>query len=75
MSICLLYCTVSICQTQLQKSAILRKALDYIRYLQHSNEALRSENAALRLALGQAPSLTAACVFDLRLFDTFSLNV
>ena len=37
----------------MQKSAILRKAVDYIRYLQHSNEALRSENTALRIAFQQ----------------------
>jgi len=38
---------------QLNKSAILRKAIDYIRYLQNSNTRLKQENAALRLATGQ----------------------
>jgi len=35
---------------QLNKSAILRKAIDYIRYLQNSNAKLKQENLTLKLA-------------------------
>lgn len=36
---------------QLNKSAILRKAIDFIHYLQNSNNRLKQENMALKLAL------------------------
>jgi sterol regulatory element-binding transcription factor 1 len=35
---------------QLNKSAILRKAIDYIRYLQNSNAKLKRENMSLKMA-------------------------
>jgi hypothetical protein len=35
---------------QLNKSAILRKAIDYIRYLQNSNSKLKQENMSLKMA-------------------------
>jgi sterol regulatory element-binding transcription factor 1 len=35
---------------QLNKSAILRKAIDYIRYLQNSNAKLKQENLTLKMA-------------------------
>jgi sterol regulatory element-binding transcription factor 1 len=35
---------------QLNKSAILRKAIDYIRYLQNSNAKLKQENMSLKMA-------------------------
>lgn len=44
---------------QLNKSAILRKAIDYIRFLQNSNTKLKQENIALRLAAGQQMGGTA----------------
>lgn len=36
--------------SQLNKSAVLRKAIDYIRFLQHSNQKLKQENLTLRSA-------------------------
>lgn len=36
---------------QLNKSAVLRKAIDYIRFLQHSNQKLKQENLSLRTAV------------------------
>lgn len=35
---------------QMNKSAILRKAIDYIRFLRQSNQKLKQENVALRMA-------------------------
>lgn len=35
---------------QLNKSAVLRKAIDYIRYLQQANQKLKQENLALKMA-------------------------
>lgn len=35
---------------QLNKSAVLRKAIDYIRFLQQSNQKLKQENLSLRSA-------------------------
>lgn len=35
---------------QLNKSAVLRKAIDYIRFLQQSNQKLKQENWSLRAA-------------------------
>lgn len=35
---------------QLNKSAVLRKAIDFIRYLQQSNQKLKQENLALKMA-------------------------
>lgn len=35
---------------QLNKSAVLRKAIDYIRFLQQSNQKLKQENLSLRTA-------------------------
>nr|KAG5698523.1 hypothetical protein BaRGS_023226 [Batillaria attramentaria] len=37
-------------EAKLNKSAILRKAIDYIHYLQNSNNRLKQENMALRMA-------------------------
>lgn len=34
---------------QLNKSAVLRKAIDYIRYLQQANQKLKQENMALKM--------------------------
>lgn len=36
--------------SQLNKSAVLRKAIDYIRFLQNSNQKLKQENLTLRSA-------------------------
>lgn len=35
---------------QLNKSAVLKKAIDYIRYLQQSNQKLKQENMALKMS-------------------------
>lgn len=37
-------------EAKLNKSAVLRKAIDYIRFLQHSNQKLKQENLTLRSA-------------------------
>lgn len=39
-------------EAKLNKSAVLRKAIDYIQHLQNQNNKLRQENMALRLAAG-----------------------
>lgn len=44
-----IYIYNSISMLQLNKSAILRKAIDYIRYIQNTNTRLKQENMALRL--------------------------
>lgn len=36
--------------SQMHKSGVLRKAIDYIRYLQQVNHKLRQENLALKMA-------------------------
>ncbi|XP_055097571.1 sterol regulatory element-binding protein 1 isoform X11 [Symphalangus syndactylus] len=41
----------------LNKSAVLRKAIDYIRFLQHSNQKLKQENLSLRTAVHKSKSL------------------
>ncbi|KAM9744760.1 sterol regulatory element-binding protein 1 [Menidia menidia] len=42
---------------KLNKSAVLRKAIDYIRYLQQSNQKLKQENMALKMASQKNKSL------------------
>uniref|UniRef100_A0A4W6DWA7 Sterol regulatory element-binding protein 1 n=1 Tax=Lates calcarifer TaxID=8187 RepID=A0A4W6DWA7_LATCA len=37
-------------EAKLNKSAVLRKAIDYIRYLQQANQKLKQENMALKMA-------------------------
>ncbi|XP_061568269.1 sterol regulatory element-binding protein 1 [Cololabis saira] len=37
-------------EAKLNKSAVLRKAIDYIRYLQQANQKLKQENVALKMA-------------------------
>ncbi|XP_037664521.1 LOW QUALITY PROTEIN: sterol regulatory element-binding protein 1 [Choloepus didactylus] len=44
-------------EAKLNKSAVLRKAIDYIRFLQHSNQKLKQENLTLRSAAGKSKSL------------------
>lgn len=48
-------------EAKLNKSAVLRKAIDYIRFLQNANTRLKKENAALRCALQQS-SQSVPCV-------------
>ncbi|KAJ7989735.1 hypothetical protein DPEC_G00307610 [Dallia pectoralis] len=42
---------------QLNKSAILKKAIDYIRYLQQSNQKLKAENIAFKMSAQKNKSL------------------
>ncbi|XP_029584612.1 sterol regulatory element-binding protein 1 isoform X2 [Salmo trutta] len=42
---------------QLNKSSILKKAIDYIRYLQQSNQKLKKENMALKMSAQKNKSL------------------
>ncbi|XP_043944870.1 sterol regulatory element-binding protein 1 [Protopterus annectens] len=42
---------------KLNKSAILRKAIDYIRFLQHTNQKLKQENLTLKMATQKNKSL------------------
>ncbi|XP_047361469.1 sterol regulatory element-binding protein 1 [Vespa velutina] len=44
------------CDAKLNKSAILRKTIDYIRFLQNSNAKLKAENMSLKLAT-QRPNI------------------
>lgn len=45
-----MFITTIFTNLQLNKSAVLRKAIDYIRFLQNSNAKLRQENMALKMA-------------------------
>ncbi|XP_049924636.1 sterol regulatory element-binding protein 1 [Epinephelus moara] len=44
-------------EAKLNKSAVLRKAIDYIRYLQQSNQKLKQENMAYKMAAQKNKSL------------------
>ncbi|KAM6914649.1 sterol regulatory element-binding protein 1 isoform 1-T1 [Lycodopsis pacificus] len=44
-------------EAKLNKSAVLRKTLDYIRYLQQSNQKLKQENMAFKMAAQKNKSL------------------
>uniref|UniRef100_A0A3Q3IZH9 Sterol regulatory element-binding protein 1 n=1 Tax=Monopterus albus TaxID=43700 RepID=A0A3Q3IZH9_MONAL len=44
-------------EAKLNKSAVLRKAIDYIRYLHQANQKLKQENMALKLAVQKNKSL------------------
>ncbi|MBN3318333.1 SRBP1 protein, partial [Atractosteus spatula] len=44
-------------EAKLNKSAVLRKAIDYIRFLQQSNQKLKQENMALKMAAQQNKTL------------------
>lgn len=44
-------------EAKLNKSAVLRKALDYIRYLQQTNQKLKQENMAFKMAAQKNKSL------------------
>ncbi|XP_064376167.1 sterol regulatory element-binding protein 1 isoform X2 [Dromaius novaehollandiae] len=44
-------------EAKLNKSAILRKAIEYIRFLQQSNQKLKQENLALKVAVQKNKSL------------------
>ncbi|XP_042684035.1 sterol regulatory element-binding protein 1 isoform X1 [Centrocercus urophasianus] len=44
-------------EAKLNKSAILRKAIEYIRFLQQSNQKLKQENLSLKMAMQKSKSL------------------
>ncbi|XP_051571099.1 sterol regulatory element-binding protein 1-like isoform X2 [Myxocyprinus asiaticus] len=44
-------------EAKLNKSAVLRKAIDHIRYLQQSNQKLKQENMALKMSIQNNKSL------------------
>uniref|UniRef100_A0A8C4EII4 Sterol regulatory element-binding protein 1 n=1 Tax=Dicentrarchus labrax TaxID=13489 RepID=A0A8C4EII4_DICLA len=44
-------------EAKLNKSAVLRKAIDYIRYLQQTNQKLKQENMAFKMAAQKNKSL------------------
>ncbi|XP_064317544.1 sterol regulatory element-binding protein 1 isoform X2 [Phalacrocorax carbo] len=44
-------------EAKLNKSAILRKAIEYIRFLQQNNQKLKQENLALKMAMQKNQSL------------------
>ncbi|XP_006901264.1 PREDICTED: sterol regulatory element-binding protein 1 [Elephantulus edwardii] len=44
-------------EAKLNKSAVLRKAIDYIRFLQHSNQKLKQENLSLQTVALRSRSL------------------
>uniref|UniRef100_A0A3Q3WLC7 Sterol regulatory element-binding protein 1 n=1 Tax=Mola mola TaxID=94237 RepID=A0A3Q3WLC7_MOLML len=44
-------------EAKLNKSAVLRKAIDYIRYLQQTNQKLKQENMALKMSTQKNKSL------------------
>ncbi|KAJ0001441.1 hypothetical protein NQD34_006461 [Periophthalmus magnuspinnatus] len=44
-------------EAKLNKSAVLRKAIDYIRYLQQANQKLKQENMALKMSVQKNKSL------------------
>lgn len=61
-------------EAKLNKSAVLRKAIDYIRFLQNSNAKLKQENMSLKMAaqkqkledlLEQKPMTTSTSVMEL----------
>lgn len=43
-------CSAYLNSLQMHKSGVLRKAIDYIKYLQQANHKLRQENMVLKLA-------------------------
>lgn len=47
--------------SQLNKSAVLRKAIDYIRFLQQSNQKLKQENLSLRTAAHKSSESSRYC--------------
>lgn len=49
---------------QLNKSAVLRKAIDYIRYLQQANQKLKQENMTLKMANQKnSKSINITCMY------------
>ncbi|XP_016308052.1 sterol regulatory element-binding protein 1 isoform X1 [Sinocyclocheilus anshuiensis] len=51
-------------EAKLNKSAVLRKTIDYIRYLQQSNQKLKQENMALKMSIQKNKSLKDLVIMD-----------
>ncbi|XP_073699058.1 sterol regulatory element-binding protein 1 [Garra rufa] len=51
-------------EAKLNKSAVLRKAIDYIRYLQQSNQKLKQENMALKMSIQKNKSLKDLVIME-----------
>ncbi|XP_068192381.1 sterol regulatory element-binding protein 1 isoform X3 [Antennarius striatus] len=51
-------------EAKLNKSAVLRKAIDYIRYLQQTNQKLKQENIALKMTSQKNKSLKDLVAMD-----------
>lgn len=70
----------------MHKSGVLRKAIDYIKYLQQANHKLRQENMVLKLAnqknsklgrlcsRGEAVSMNVGCILQFLILDRGSIN-
>ncbi|XP_050529343.1 sterol regulatory element-binding protein 2-like [Daktulosphaira vitifoliae] len=48
-------------ETKLNKSAILKKAIDYIKYMELANEKLKDENRLLKLAVSKIQPVNSPC--------------
>lgn len=51
-------------EAKLNKSAVLRKAIDYLRYLQNVNNKLKQENLVLKMAVQQTGATVADVLLD-----------
>lgn len=51
-------------EAKLNKSAVLRKAIDYLRYLQNANSKLKQENLVLKMAVQQTGATVADVLLD-----------
>uniref|UniRef100_A0A672PP83 Sterol regulatory element-binding protein 1 n=1 Tax=Sinocyclocheilus grahami TaxID=75366 RepID=A0A672PP83_SINGR len=51
-------------EAKLNKSAVLRKTIDYIRYLQQSNQKLKQENMALKMSIQKNKSLKDLVIME-----------
>uniref|UniRef100_A0A671SV70 Sterol regulatory element-binding protein 1 n=1 Tax=Sinocyclocheilus anshuiensis TaxID=1608454 RepID=A0A671SV70_9TELE len=51
-------------EAKLNKSSVLRKAIDYIRYLQQSNQKLKQENMALKMSIQKNKSLKDLVIME-----------
>ncbi|KAK8767975.1 hypothetical protein V5799_005243 [Amblyomma americanum] len=51
-------------EAKLNKSAVLRKAIDYLRYLQNVNTKLKQENLVLKMAVQQTGATVADVLLD-----------
>ncbi|XP_016375088.1 sterol regulatory element-binding protein 1-like [Sinocyclocheilus rhinocerous] len=51
-------------EAKLNKSSVLRKAIDYVRYLQQSNQKLKQENMALKMSIQKNKSLKDLVIME-----------